>query len=164
MAYLIILVKGPNEIMNHTNEDDPDGYVAEDLHKYESHSSVKNVKDRGIPSDSFNFQCVMAEDIKIRLGHLKIKMSSGYDNIPALWFCVIPIQHNMCIDLCLFSASLKRAEVTHLVTCPLTSAFVCLYTFVFISCSVSATILFQPASLYDNIEQHVCHVVRSLSE
>ncbi len=31
----------PNEIVNHTNEDDLDGYVAEVLHKYESHCSVK---------------------------------------------------------------------------------------------------------------------------
>ena len=67
--------------MNYTNEDDLDGYVAEILHKYESHSSVKNVKDRGIPLDSFNFQCVMAEDIKIRLAQLKTKKSSGYDSI-----------------------------------------------------------------------------------
>ncbi len=44
----------PNEIVNYTNEDDFDGYVAEVLHKYESHSSVKNIKDRGIPSGSFS--------------------------------------------------------------------------------------------------------------
>ena len=47
----------PNESVKHTNEDDLDEYVATVLHKYESHSSVKNVKDRGIPSHSFHFQC-----------------------------------------------------------------------------------------------------------
>ncbi len=42
----------PNEIVNCTNEYDLDGYVAGVSHKYESHFSVKNVKDGGIPSDS----------------------------------------------------------------------------------------------------------------
>ncbi len=81
---------------------------------------MKNVKARGIPSDSFNFQRVTAEDIKIRLENLKSKKSSGYDNISAKLLKIgasvlcYPIQQlvNMCIDLCLFPASLKRAEVT----------------------------------------------------
>ena len=49
------------------NEVDLDGYVAGVLQRYESHSSVEIIKQRGIPQGSFDFQPISAEDVKTRL-------------------------------------------------------------------------------------------------
>ncbi len=112
--------QNPNEIVNYQNENDLDGYVAGILQRYESHSSVKAIKQRGIPQGSFDFQPVSAEDIKARLEKLKTKKASGCDYIPAKLLKIgasvlcYPIQQiaNMCIEMSLFPASLKRAEIT----------------------------------------------------
>ncbi len=44
---------------------------------------VRNIKDRGMPQDSFNFQRISAKDIQTRLERLKTNKTPGYDNIPA---------------------------------------------------------------------------------